>query len=569
MLGRIGRSTTAKLGARVSCPESPRQFVNARCLQRGFQTVWSPVVNLRATVFLVLGLFATLAWAEEPPASAAPPVAEEKGALPAEKSPAAGETPSDVTAPTPAPSRPEAAPAPAAVSVPAPREGKALVYVVPMRGQIAKPALYILRRGLKEAIEQKADVVVLDMDTPGGALDVTFDIMEALSKFPGETLTYVNKEAISAGAFISAVTDEIHFAPSGVIGAAAPVLAGGGEIDASMKQKIISYLRARVRAVSEGKGYRGQVISAMIDADYELKIDDVVIKPKGELLSLTATEASKTYGDPPTPLLAAGIAKDLPELLGKKLGPGNYELREFQVTWSETLAQYLTKFAPIFMGLGMLLLFVEFKTPGFGLPGIAGLTLLAIVFFGHYVAGLSGHEPLLVFALGLVLVAVELFFFPGLVVMALTGVLLMLGSLLWAMADLWPDEPVRFTGEVFAAPLANLGLALLITIALAVVLLRFLPKSWFWDKLVLSAAIEANSQRGSGPVAAETAGAAPADALVGAEGVAVTDMFPSGEVEINGRRYEARPELGHLAAGTPVVVKRRTSFGLIVERRDA
>ena len=75
------------------------------------------------------------------------------------------------------------------------------VVVIPVRDEIASPVLYILRRGLKEAIEQKADVVVLDMKTPGGALDVTFDIMEALAKFPGETVTFVNNEAMSAGAF--------------------------------------------------------------------------------------------------------------------------------------------------------------------------------------------------------------------------------------------------------------------------------------------------------------------------------------------------------------------------------
>ena len=58
------------------------------------------------------------------------------------------------------------------------------VMVIPVREEIATPILYIIRRGLKEAIEQKADVVVLDMKTPGGALDVTFEIMEALGRFP-------------------------------------------------------------------------------------------------------------------------------------------------------------------------------------------------------------------------------------------------------------------------------------------------------------------------------------------------------------------------------------------------
>ena len=146
--------------------------------------------------------------------------------------------------------------------------GPKRVYVIPVKDEINTPTLYILRRGLKEAIERKADVVLLDMDTPGGALDKTFEIMEALDKFPGTKLTYVDKEAMSAGAFISAATDEIYFAPNAVIGAAAPVLATGGEVDKTMKQKIVSYLRARIRATSEGKGDRGQAIQAKIDDDF-------------------------------------------------------------------------------------------------------------------------------------------------------------------------------------------------------------------------------------------------------------------------------------------------------------
>ncbi len=433
---------------------------------------------------------------------------------------------------------------------------KPTVYVIPVKDEISTPTVYIIRRGLKEAIERKADVVMLDMDTPGGALDKTFEIMEALQKFPGLKLTFVNKEAMSAGAFISAATDEIYFAPDAVIGAAAPVLATGGEVDKTMKQKIVSYLRARVRATSEGKGYRGQAVEAMIDEDFELKIGERVVKAKGELLSLTATEAMETFGDPPQPLLGSGKAETIEALLASKYGQGNYVVQHFEVTWSEKLAQYLNALTPILMGLGMLALFVEFKTPGFGWPGIAGLVLLGVVFLGHYVAGFSGHEPVLVFALGLLLIAVELFFFPGMVIAGVTGAALVLGSLLWAMADIWPQEPIRFTGDVFIGPLQNLGLALVITATLAVALLRYLPRAWFWDRMVLAAEV------------AGTAGSAvTSDPLLGAEGVTVTPMFPSGEVEIAGRRYEAKLALGHVAAGTPVVVRGREGFALIVEAK--
>lgn len=502
-----------------------------------------------------------------PPAAPSPLIAESATEPPATTAPtptpAATASPAAAVAPLPAVGPAGVAVPEAPPSVPGINGRKALAYVIPVRDQIAKPIFYIIRRGLKEAIEQRADIVILDMETPGGELGVTFEIMEALEKFPGATVTYVNKEALSAGAFISAVTEEIHFAPGGVIGAAAPVMSSGGDIDATMKLKIVSYLKARVRATSEGRGYRGQVISAMIDADYELKIDDQMIKPKGELLSLTATEASKTYGTPAVPLLAAGIARDVRELLTRKYGAGGFEVREFKVTWSERLAQYLTAFAPILMGLGMLALFVEFKTPGFGWPGITGIVLLGIVFLGHYVAGLSGHEPALVFGLGLLLVAVELFFLPGAVLPGLAGAAMILGSLIWAMADIWPNQPIRFTGDLFLGPVQNLGLALVVTVVAAAGLLRFLPRAWFWDKMVLATAVAADAQSADQPVALAR------DALVGAVGVAATGMFPSGEIEVAGRRYQARSELGHIAAGTPVVVTGRNDFGLIVERHPA
>ena len=452
---------------------------------------------------------------------------------------------------------------PAATAVEAAKPaGRVTVYVVPVRDQIAQPVLYILRRGLKEA-ELKADVVVLDMETPGGALDVTFEIMAALEKFHGSTITFVDKEAVSAGAFISATTREIWFAPDGVIGAAAPVTSTGQDIDETMKLKVVSYLKARVRAISEGKGYRGQVISAMIDKDYELKIGDLVIKPKGELLSLTASEASKTYGDPPRPLLAAGIAKNIDDLLRQKFGADGYEIVRLEVTWSERLAVWLNAIAPVLMGLGVICLFIEFKTPGFGFFGVAGIVLLAVVFLGHYVAGFSGHEPMILFAVGLLLLALEVFLFPGVAVMAVSGVALMLGSLVWSMADIWPNEPITIatSGDLFFQPLINLAGGLALALVLGVALARFMPKGWFWDRMVLQAAIG---------TAAQTAGTAPeaaaAAALVGSQGVVITPLRPGGEVEIDGRRYQAQLDLGSAAAGTRVVVTGRTDFGLKVEK---
>lgn len=433
----------------------------------------------------------------------------------------------------------------------------AQVVVIPIEGAIARPLLYIVRRGMKEAIDADAKAVVLDINTPGGELGVTLEIMEAMGKFPGEVIAYVNKEAISAGAFISAATDEIYFAPGSIIGAAAPVTSGGGEIDKTMREKVVSYLRGKVRSVSEGKGYRGEVVSAMIDTEYELKIDDKVIKEKGSLLTLTATEALENYGEPPEALLGAGIVDDLDELLTEKFGKGNYTLNSLDVTWSEELAVTLNGIAPILLGLGLLGLFIEFKTPGFGVFGVGGGVLLAIVFLSHYVAGFSGHEPMLIFVLGVLLVGVELFLLPGTVVLALSGVVMMMGSLLWAMADIWPNEPIAISGDLFLAPVINLTLGLVVAVFGVIVIVRFLPKGWFWDKMILQTAV------GEAPLEETTEETV--STLVGRQGIAATDLFPSGQVEIDGQRYEAKVGVGAIDAGQAIVVVAKEDFDLLVE----
>jgi len=447
---------------------------------------------------------------------------------------------------------------------PAAPKGPAKVVVIPIREQISKPELFILRRGLKEAIDNGVQTIVLDMETPGGRLDVTFDMLKALEKFPGKTITYVNREAISAGALIAAGTDDIYFAPGAVIGAAAPVNATGEEIDATMQAKIVSYLKARVRAISEGKGYRSEVISAMIDLKSEFKIGDEVIKEKDELLSLTAQEAMKEYGTPPAPLLGAGIADNLNALLDGVHGQGNWTMQRLEVTWSEQLAQYITSITPILMAIGLVLLFIEFKTPGLSVFGIAGGVLLATVFLGQSIAGLSGHEPMLFFALGVALVVVEIFFFPGSIAFALSGIALMLGSLVWSMVDFWPDQPLTFSAELFMGPLVSVAIGVVLAIILFLLILRFLPKNPVWGRMILQSAVGGEPGPLQPLVVVENGGAS-FQSLVGQIGVAATALMPSGQVDVGGRRFEARVSVGFVEAGAPIVVTRHGEFSLEVE----
>jgi membrane-bound serine protease (ClpP class) len=134
-----------------------------------------------------------------------------------------------------------------------------------------------LRRGLKDAISENADIVIIDMDTPGGELGVTLEIMqeiiESFDRFDGPIITYVNREAISAGAYIAIATNEIAFAPFAQIGAAEAVSGGGANIDSSMKRKLNSYLKAKIRSYAGEHRYRSRVMASMMDANETLIIE--------------------------------------------------------------------------------------------------------------------------------------------------------------------------------------------------------------------------------------------------------------------------------------------------------
>src|SRR5512137_126821 len=134
------------------------------------------------------------------------------------------------------------------------------VYIVPIREDIMPPLVYVVRRGVKEAMEANADALILDMNTDGGRVDVTEEIIQIISKFKGPTVTYVNDRAFSAGAFISVATQKIYMAPQSVIGAAAPILMSPGGTGAekmpdTMEVKMTSAIRALVRRVAEKNGH--------------------------------------------------------------------------------------------------------------------------------------------------------------------------------------------------------------------------------------------------------------------------------------------------------------------------
>ncbi|MCU0779966.1 MAG: hypothetical protein MUF04_02560, partial [Akkermansiaceae bacterium] len=151
------------------------------------------------------------------------------------------------------------------------------------------------------------------------------------------------------------------------------------------------------------------------------------------------------------------------------------------------------------------------------------------------------------------------------VVLALTGLVLILGSLVWGMADIWPNEPVTLSGEIFLMPMVNVLIAAMLAVLGFLAIVKLLPGKGPWSRLVLQSAVGGEPVAGQPIVSPPAAPDSGRDALLGREATAVTPLFPSGQVEIDGRRYEARAAMGSIAVGARVTVARVSEFGLIVE----
>jgi membrane-bound serine protease (ClpP class) len=348
-------------------------------------------------------------------------------------------------------------------------------------------------------------------------------------------------------------------APQSVIGAAAPIMMapGGGvaEVPEVMRAKMNSAVRALVRRTAEKNGHNVAVIEAMIDANQELILDGQTINKKGDILTLTDTEAARAYGDPPKPLLSAGTVESLDALIAK-LGFGDAPRLRIEPTGAERLAFWLNALNWLWLIIGVAGIYMEFKTPGFGLPGIVGICAFALYFLGSYVAGLSGLEWPLLFVLGLVLVVVELFVFPGTIVLGLTGGLLMLVTVVMAMVDHYPGMPTLPSLPQLRAPLQDLLYAALGSVVVILLLARYLPRTPIYSVLVSQNASATETMR---------AQALAQQQQLGREGVALSILRPGGKAQFGDEILDVITQGDLIEKGTRVRILSHSGHEAVVE----
>lgn len=413
------------------------------------------------------------------------------------------------------------------------------VYVATIHGTIDLGMTPYVKRVLSTAAEERAEAVLLDINTPGGRLDAALSIKDALLDAEVPVIAYVNREAFSAGALIAISADKIYMDSGGVIGAATPVDQEGE----TASEKVVSAVRSDFRAVAEVRGRDPRIAEAMVDDS--VAIDGLV--EEGKLLTMTTSEALQWgYAD--------GEASTIEEALEAE-GITNAELVQVEYSLAERFVRFLTNpiVASLLISLGFLGLLAELTSPGFGVPGIGGILLLSLFFWGGFLAELSGWEGVILVAIGLALIAVELVIIPGFGVAGALGLIAFLAGLYISLIGQGAT-----TGDFVRAGLVLVASLVMIVLGAAAIL-TVLPNRRGWGG---GLALQTSLPRGSGLLyrfggaPATGAESAPHEyiSMVGRRGVAITVLHPAGVAQIDTQRVDVVSEGGFIDAGTPIVV---------------
>jgi len=435
------------------------------------------------------------------------------------------------------------------------------VYLIPIKGQIEPALLYVIRRGVLEAGKEGAEAIIFVMDTPGGRLDSTTEIMKTIMNVDVPTYTFVENWALSAGAFIALSTKHIYMSPGSIIGAATPIMASPtGEQQAmseAVEEKYSSAVSAMARSAAERNGHDPRMAEKMVSRKGEYKIGETVISADDHLLTLTNVEAERMVGADGAKkrLLSDGTVDSIDTLL-VQIGLGGAEKVELQVTSAEKIARYIAALAPLFLMAGLLGIYIEIKSPGLSLPGVLGVLSLAIFFWGHHIAGLAGMEEVLIFIVGVVLLLTELILFPGTVVIGITGAILMVWALLTAMIHQFPSDPWYPTLPQLKLPMANLSIGIILAAMAGAIVIRFLPQTSVFDRLALGQ----TTSRAKGYTASEIT-----TDFLGREGIAVTPLRPGGSAMFGEKRMDVVTRGDFINSGSRIVVVEAHGNRVVVE----
>jgi membrane-bound serine protease (ClpP class) len=487
------------------------------------------------------------------------------------------------------------------------------VCILPIRSDINPGTSGFVRRAVAEAEARGARVLVVDINTFGGRVDSATEIRDALISTSVETIAFVNPRAISAGALIALACKSIVMAPASTIGAATPVMIGPGMAQPQpTSEKEVSYMRTEFRSTAEHNGYPPLLAEAMVDPDVAVGVR--FGENGAELFKVDAPAPVREEKAQPAPA-APGLPIKLPgfvpqESIGgnmwaaisiTELDPKNIvtnrgklltlskeealdwgltslsadsltealalfdihdaTLVRIEMSWSEKLAGFLTN--PVLAGLlltfGFLGVLYELKMPGWGVSGTFGIVCLSLFFGAHYLTGMANWFEVVLFIVGVVLLAAEIFVIPGFGIAGVSGILCLLLSLYMSLVK----QPIpQYAWDVDAAYRAAWTLGIwAVSFVVAVVL------SWkVLEKTPLYAAIvQVHEERAEAGFTMPTAGLRD---LVGRRGVALSILRPTGRARFDDKKISVVTEGEFMPKGAKIRVVEVEGNRIVVAQDD-
>lgn len=436
---------------------------------------------------------------------------------------------------------------------------------------------WYLNNRLDLAKKQNADLVIVRLTSPGGDMEASLQLARRLRDIDwAETMVLIPEEAISGGAIISLGADRIYMINGALIGDAGPIKLGMEGFEHA-DEKIVSYLSEALHELAEGKGRPGAIAEAM--ADRNLKVYEATEVATGRQVYISehdrekADFAERVRIGPPVAetgqnrFLTVGAERAMELQLCEGVFASEKDfLNQVTVTdvvrtelnWVDNLVYLLNRpwLTALLLIAGLVGLYIELAAPGISVAGLSSLVCFGIFFWSHALGGTSGWLEVLLFLLGVICVVCELFVLPGFGIFGISGLLLLVLSLVMASQDFVIPENATQWSQLRVNALIVLGsvLGALVALFLQVILLDSIPGL---NRFRLAAP---EVEFGNEPVAitglTQSMQSNARSLKLGMFGVAESDLRPSGKVRINDQLVDVVTEGDYVDAATPVEVIR-------------
>ncbi len=427
---------------------------------------------------------------------------------------------------------------------------ESVLFKIDIKRDIGSTTWLYIQKGFEEAREKNADAILIHMNTYGGEVVYADSIRTKILNSDLPVYVFIDNNAASAGALISIACDKIFMRPGGSMGAATVVDQTGGQ----MPDKYQSYMRATMRATAEAQG-KDTLISGT-DTTYRWKrdpliaeamVDERTVVPNlidsGKTLTFTAQEAVK-YG------YCEGLANTVDEVITKHLKLDDYELITFKPTAMDNILGFLM--SSVFQGILIMLIiggiYFELQTPGIGFPLAVSVTAALLYFAPLYLEGMAANWEILVFIIGLILIGIEIFVIPGFGLAGISGIVFVVAGLTLSLLE---NVDFNFDG-VETGGVGKALMTVILGVGFGFALVLYLSSRIGSKGIFRNIALNTNLENSEGYVGVELK----LKDLVGQEGIAQSDLRPSGKIKINGQLLDAVSEGGFIAAATPVKVIR-------------